>query len=225
MAQTVKNLPVMKETWVWSSGSGRSPREENGYPLQYSCLENSMDRGAWVLQSNKELDTTEHLTLSLFAFKGDWKLYILFFFFSSTNVSASRGSGIWACLRTCHSSDVEIWMKYNTEVKGTKKQNQRINCSLGNYVWKLHPHMWGRLVGWGAFPYWVGKKKKNQGKLERRLTWGELSWACGPCPGRESRSRVSDSWKVHSAGSGRAATTKPLASGACCKVYLAPPHF
>ena len=29
------------------SGSGRSPGERNGYPLQYSCLENSMDRGAW----------------------------------------------------------------------------------------------------------------------------------------------------------------------------------
>ena len=28
-------------------GLGRSPREGNGYPLQYSCLENSMDRGAW----------------------------------------------------------------------------------------------------------------------------------------------------------------------------------
>ena len=28
-------------------GSGRSPGEENGYPLQYSCLGNSMDRGAW----------------------------------------------------------------------------------------------------------------------------------------------------------------------------------
>ena len=27
--------------------SGRPLREENGYPLQYSCLENSMDRGAW----------------------------------------------------------------------------------------------------------------------------------------------------------------------------------
>ena len=26
-------------------GSGRSPRERTGYPLQYSCLENSMDRG------------------------------------------------------------------------------------------------------------------------------------------------------------------------------------
>ena len=28
-------------------GSGRSPEEGNGYPLQYSCLENSMDRAAW----------------------------------------------------------------------------------------------------------------------------------------------------------------------------------
>ena len=28
-------------------GSGRSPGRESGYPLQYSCLENPMDRGAW----------------------------------------------------------------------------------------------------------------------------------------------------------------------------------
>ena len=28
-------------------GSGKSPGEENGYPLQYSCLENRMDKGAW----------------------------------------------------------------------------------------------------------------------------------------------------------------------------------
>ena len=28
-------------------GSGRSPGEGNGYPLQYSCLEKPMDRGAW----------------------------------------------------------------------------------------------------------------------------------------------------------------------------------
>jgi len=28
-------------------GSGRFPGEENGSPLQYSCLENSIDRGAW----------------------------------------------------------------------------------------------------------------------------------------------------------------------------------
>ena len=30
-------------------GSGRSIGEENGNPLQYSCLENPMDRGAWQL--------------------------------------------------------------------------------------------------------------------------------------------------------------------------------
>ena len=29
------------------SGSGRSPGKGNDYPLQYSCLENPMDRGAW----------------------------------------------------------------------------------------------------------------------------------------------------------------------------------
>ena len=31
----------------FTPGSGRSPGEWNGYPLQYSCLEKSMDRGAW----------------------------------------------------------------------------------------------------------------------------------------------------------------------------------
>ena len=32
---------------VGDPGLGRSPREGNGYPLQYPGLENSMDRGAW----------------------------------------------------------------------------------------------------------------------------------------------------------------------------------
>ena len=31
----------------WIPGSGRSPGTGNGTPLQYSCLENSMHRGAW----------------------------------------------------------------------------------------------------------------------------------------------------------------------------------
>ena len=43
-------------------GSGRPPGEGNGNPLQYSCLENSMDRGAWVGYNpwdHKESETTE----------------------------------------------------------------------------------------------------------------------------------------------------------------------
>ena len=47
VAQMVKNLPVMREDLGLISGLGRSPGEGNGYPLQYSGLENSMDRGAW----------------------------------------------------------------------------------------------------------------------------------------------------------------------------------
>ena len=42
-------------------GSGRSPREGNGNPLQYFCLENPMDGGAWwaTVHGVTELDTTE----------------------------------------------------------------------------------------------------------------------------------------------------------------------
>ena len=45
-------------------GSGRSPREEKGNPLQYSCLGNHMDRGAWwatVHGVTKQLDMTWRL--------------------------------------------------------------------------------------------------------------------------------------------------------------------
>ena len=40
-------------------GSGRSPEGGKGNPLQYSCLENSMDRGTWGPRGCKELDTTK----------------------------------------------------------------------------------------------------------------------------------------------------------------------
>ena len=46
------------------SGSGRSPGGGHGNPLQYSCLENLMDRGVWwatVHGVAKESDTTERL--------------------------------------------------------------------------------------------------------------------------------------------------------------------
>ena len=46
----VKNLPVSSGDAEFKSlipGSGRSLEGENGNPLQYSCLENPIDRGAW----------------------------------------------------------------------------------------------------------------------------------------------------------------------------------
>ena len=47
VAQMVKNLPPMWETWVRSLGQ-KDPLEKGmATILQYSCLENFMDRGAW----------------------------------------------------------------------------------------------------------------------------------------------------------------------------------
>ena len=43
----VKNPPAKAGDSSSIPGSGRSSGEGNGNPLQYSCLENSMDRGAW----------------------------------------------------------------------------------------------------------------------------------------------------------------------------------
>ena len=49
IAQSVKILPAMQEIWVQFLGWEESPGEGNGNPLQYSCLENPMDRGAWQI--------------------------------------------------------------------------------------------------------------------------------------------------------------------------------
>ena len=50
----LKNLPTnagdVRDTGL-TPGSGRSPGGEHGNPLQYSCLENPMERGAWRLWS------------------------------------------------------------------------------------------------------------------------------------------------------------------------------
>ena len=43
----VKNLPAYAGEAGLTPGSGRSPKEGNGNPLQSSCLESPMDRGAW----------------------------------------------------------------------------------------------------------------------------------------------------------------------------------
>ena len=47
MAQKVKNLPVMQETWVLSLGQEDPLEKELATHSSIACLENPMDRGAW----------------------------------------------------------------------------------------------------------------------------------------------------------------------------------
>ena len=64
VAQMIKNLPANAGDPGSIHGLGRSPGEGNGNQLQYSCLENSMDRGAWwaTIYGITESDTTKQVT-------------------------------------------------------------------------------------------------------------------------------------------------------------------
>ena len=65
VALVVKKPPAnagdIRDMGVWSGEGERSPEEQNGNPLQCSCLENPMARGAWraTVQRVSESDTTE----------------------------------------------------------------------------------------------------------------------------------------------------------------------
>ena len=62
----VRNLPTTQETQVQSLGQEEFPGDGNGNPLQYSCLGNPMDRGAWraavhgVTKSQTQLSIYTH---------------------------------------------------------------------------------------------------------------------------------------------------------------------
>ena len=76
-------------------GLGRSPGERNGYPLQCSCLENPMDRGAWQGYSpwgRKESDTTEHACI-----------------YSFTSRKAAIRVDLWLSVSL---SGIKIWLQY-----------------------------------------------------------------------------------------------------------------
>ena len=64
VGSAVRNQPVNAGDMGSIPGLGRCPGEGNDYPLQYSCLKNPMDRGAWwalVHAVPEDVDRTEQL--------------------------------------------------------------------------------------------------------------------------------------------------------------------
>ena len=59
----VKSLPANAGDMGSTPGLGRSPEGGNGNPIQYSLLENSMNREAWLSMGCKELDMAEQQSM------------------------------------------------------------------------------------------------------------------------------------------------------------------
>ena len=89
--------------WTSLPASKGRAREGNGNPLQYSCLENAMDGGAWyaiVHGGHKELDTTEWLHfLSFYSFfwRRKWQPTPVFLPWEFHGRKGLVGCGLWGC--------------------------------------------------------------------------------------------------------------------------------
>ena len=115
------------------SGSGRSPKEGNGNPLQYPCLENSMGRGAWqvtVIELQRVghvwMTNTFHFTKDTWEFRERVIKWIRSFPVSFRNwespLSPLSPSGLfnpsvspatWMSIFTCGSSSLHQYHKFN----------------------------------------------------------------------------------------------------------------
>ena len=104
-------------------GSGRSPGKGNGNPLQYSCLENPMDRGAWWatvhdLQSQTQLN--EWLLL-VFCFSNELDFFVIFIMMKRTKILLVSFGSSKAFLRyffprvICYSNVIVIVICYRNE--------------------------------------------------------------------------------------------------------------
>ena len=65
----VKNLTANAENMGLISGSGRFPGEGNGNPLQYFCLGNPMDRGAWQAIVHEVKRVRQNSVINAFTFR------------------------------------------------------------------------------------------------------------------------------------------------------------
>ena len=165
VALVVKNLPANAGDMtvaVSIPGSGRSPRGGNGNPFQYSCLENTMDRGAWqatvhgVAKSQtwlKQLSTHKQGPLDPKAF---WSKFLLY---PDGRLYGSLGYHSLNAIGTLHWILMVILLGRHHDFHFTNKQRRQVTClrphSLEERSRCLHPRsqrvVLSRVV-WGTHP-------------------------------------------------------------------------
>ena len=150
------------EESAWNAGDpgsipgwGRFPREGNGNPLQYSCLENSVDREAWrttvhgVAMSHKALEGTCFRGMILFWVESSWHYCFFFFsiavtyflpsflpFFKVFIYLTAPGlycltHDLWSLLR--HMASVIVACDLSVVICGTQSPDQGLNSGLWNW--------------------------------------------------------------------------------------------
>ena len=112
---TTKARDAVDKEQVQSRGSGRSPGVGNGNPLQYSCLENSMDRGIWQV--------------TVFGVAKSW------IWLSMCTYTAAKLQPFFTCL-CCYSKNMKLRPVYLDSVLDDNTVNQNITSYLNIFLKK-----------------------------------------------------------------------------------------
>ena len=164
-------------------GSGRSPGGGNGNQLQYSCLENPMDRGAWRPTaspwSGKESDMTEQLLLLNFILKDDETLLKGY---RKSQFSALENSFWWQCEEwtgwgqswitgkklQSFRQEMMIWIEMRANGQETRAKGKNLvsgyRVSMGPLRMKTRR--------------WFGVGREKKGMLLFLLLYFLFSWSC-----------------------------------------------
>ena len=108
VAQLVKNPPAMRETQVWNPGLGRSPGEGNSHPLQYSGLEDSMDKGDQQATVHGVAKSGTWHDWATFTF---WQCWVVIAVWWLSSVAVSEGYSLLWCVGShcCGFSCCRAW--------------------------------------------------------------------------------------------------------------------
>ena len=129
----------------WISGSGRSPEEGNGYPLQYSCLENTIDRGAWQATFHRVIRSQTRLSNSHFL-GGELSVYMPS---TLTEYELHWGSDcicswyiLWLLHRNKHKAGTSYVCGTNWKVFLTFGQAMHLLKEVLKINWQQYPHLY-----------------------------------------------------------------------------------